>query len=40
MQMATIGTDGLFVCATRNATASLALAQARGTRKSPTFLYM
>ncbi len=38
--IATIGTDGLFVCATRNATSSLVLAQQRGARKSPVFVYM
>ena len=36
-QMATIGTDALFICATRNATTSLANLRSR---RSPTFLYM
>jgi hypothetical protein len=40
MQLATIGTDGLFVCATRNASASLVLAQQRGVRKSPVWVYV
>jgi hypothetical protein len=40
MQLANIGTDALFVCATRNASSSLVKAQQRGSRKSPVYLYV
>lgn len=39
-QMAAIGTDALFICATRNATTSLSLFQSQRVRRSPTYLYM